>query len=111
MRAAARALNVPLETMLNRAGYKTSPRRNDVEGRLAGLGQLLFVGKLDLAILGLLRLNDRIAVKRSCADPKGGGVAATDFARAFELLDRLPNLHLALILKTMQKRINDKTRV
>ncbi len=103
----ATALNVPLEKMLDRAGYKTSPKRNAAKDRLGRIYDLLCAGKVDLAILELLRLNDRIAGSRTAVGPRGGGVAATNFARAVVLLDGLPDWLLEVILKAMQERVID----
>lgn len=103
----ATALNVPLEKMLDRAGYKTSPKRNAAKDRLGRIYDLLCAGKVDLAILELLRLNDRIAGNRTAVGPRGGGVAATNFARAVVLLDGLPDWLLEVILKAMQERVHD----
>ena len=103
----ATALNVPLEKMLDRAGYKTSPKRNAAKDRLGRIYDLLCAGKVDLAILELLRLNDRIIGSRTAVGPRGGGVAATNFARAVVLLDGLPSWLLEVILKAMQERVND----
>jgi hypothetical protein len=107
MPAMATALNVPLEKMLDRAGYKTSPKRNAAKDRLGRIYDLLCAGKVDLAILELLRLNDRIAGSRTAVGPKGGGVAATNFARGVVLLDGLPSWLLEVTLRAMQERVND----
>ena len=109
----ATALNVPLEKMLDRAGYRTSPKRNAAKDRLGRIYNLLCAGSVDLAILELLRLNDRIvgndsiAGSRTARGPKGGGVAATNFARAVVLLDELPDWLLELVLNAMKERSND----
>lgn len=107
MPAMATALNVSLEKMLDRAGYKTSPKRNAAKDRVGRIYDLLCAGKVDLAILELLRLNDRIAGSRTAVGPKGGGVAATNFARAVVLLDGLPSWLLEVTLRAMQERVND----
>jgi transcriptional regulator with XRE-family HTH domain len=108
MPAVARTLNVPLETMLERAGYRTSPRRNDVKGRLARMAEILFVDRLDFAVLELLRLNERISGNRGGVAPRAGGLSATDFANAVMLLDRLPTNLFGIILHAMQERARDK---
>lgn len=110
MPVVAGTLNVPLETMLERAGYRTSPRRNDVKGRLARMSDLLFAGGLDFAVLELLRLNERIAGNKGGVAPRAGGLSATDFANAVMLLDRLPTNLFGIILHAMQQRANDKPR-
>src|SRR5215213_2912415 len=60
MPAMAAALGVPLEKMLDRAGYRASPKRNAAKDRLGRIYNLLCAGCVDLAILELLRLNDRL---------------------------------------------------
>ena len=110
MPTVARTLNVPLETLLARAGYRTSPRRNDVKGRLARMSDMLFVGALDFAVLELLRLNERIVGSKGGVAPRAGGLSATDFANAVMLLDRLPTNLFGLILHAMQHRADDKPR-
>jgi transcriptional regulator with XRE-family HTH domain len=113
MPAMATALDVSLEKMLDRAGYKTSPKRNAAKDRLGGIHRLLCAGKIDLAILSLLRLNDRIEGNdsieggRTGRGPKAGGVAATNFARAVALLDELPDWLLELALNAMKERSKD----
>lgn len=102
----AQTLNVPLEKMLERAGFKVSLKRNASKALLGRIHDLLSAGCLDLAILQLLRLNDRIAGSNTAVTPIGGGVRATEFARAVVLLDRLPKELLELTLKAMQARFN-----
>lgn len=108
MEVVARALNVPLETMLGRAGYKVSRRRNDVKGRLGKIGDMLFAGATDMAILELLRLNDKIAASRNGVMRRGGGLEATEFAEAVVLVNTLPAGLFELLLDAMQSRIKDK---
>lgn len=110
MPTVSRTLNVPLETMLARAGYRVSPRRNDVKGRLVRMADMLFVGALDFAVLELLRLNARIADRKGGVAPSAGGLSATDFAKAVMLLDRLPTNLFGIILHAMQERVHDKPR-
>src|SRR5258708_9108816 len=66
-KAAAPILNVPLETMLNRAAYKVSPRLNDIKGHLGTIEDHLSAGKTYPAVLELLILNHRIAPKTQLA--------------------------------------------
>src|SRR6266481_8822494 len=108
MKIVAAALNVPLETMLDRAGYKVSPMRNDVKGRLAKIGVLLFAGATKFAILELLRLNDRIAETKKNVRPRGAGLDATDFASAVWSVNGLRQDLFELLLSTMQARAEDK---
>jgi transcriptional regulator with XRE-family HTH domain len=113
MPAMAETLGVPLEKMLDRAGYKASPKRNAGKDLLGRIYDLLCAGNVDLAILNLLQLNDRIvghdgvAGSRRVRGPKGGGVVATSFARAVVLLDELPDWLLELVLNAMKERINN----
>ena len=104
MPAMAAALGVPLERMLDRAGYRASPKRNAAKDRLGRIYNLLCAGCVDLAILELLRLNDRLRGGRSAAGPRVGGVTATNFARAVVLLDALPDWLLDETLKALRDR-------
>lgn len=104
MPAMAAALGVPLEKMLDRAGYRASPKRNAAKDRLGRIYDLLCAGNVDLAILELLRLNDRVRGSRTAVGPRVGGVTATNFARAVILLDGLPDWLLDETLKVLQER-------
>lgn len=103
MPAMAAALGVPLEKMLDRAGYRASPKRNAAKDRLGRIYNLLCAGCVDLAILELLRLNDRVRGSRTAVGPRGG-VTATNFARAVILLDGLPDWLLDTTLNVLQER-------
>ena len=100
----AAALGVPLEKMLDRAGYRASPKRNAAKDRLGRIYDLLCAGCVDLAILELLRLNDRVRGSRTAVGPRFGGVTATNFARAIVLLDTLPDWLVDETLKVLQER-------
>jgi len=104
MPAMAAALGVPLEKMLDRAGYRASPKRNAAKDRLGRIYDLLCAGNVDLAILELLRLNDRVRGSRTAVGPRFGGVTATNFARAIVLLDTLPDWLVDETLKVLQER-------
>jgi transcriptional regulator with XRE-family HTH domain len=104
MPAMAKVLGVPLEKMLDRAGYRASPKRNAAKDRLGRIYNLLCAGAVDLAILELLRLNDRLRGGRTAVGPRVGGVTATKFARAVVLLDELPDWLLDKTLKVLQER-------
>lgn len=104
MPAMAAALGVPLEKMLDRAGYRASPKRNAAKDRLGRIYDLLCAGCVDLAILELLRLNDRVRGSRTAVGPRFGGVIATNFARAIVLLDTLPDWLVDETLKVLQER-------
>ena len=104
----AAALGVPLEKMLDRAGYRASPKRNAAKDRLGRIYNLLCAGNVDLAILELLRLNDRLKGGRSTAGPRAGGVTATNFARAIVLLDTLPDWLLDETMNVLQERTKGK---
>lgn len=100
----AAALSVPLERMLDRAGYRASPKRNAAKDRIARIYNLLSAGCVDLAILELLRLNDKLSGGRTAVGPRVGGVTATNFARAIVLLDTLPDWLLDETLKVLRER-------
>ena len=104
MPAMAAALGVPLEKMLDRAGYRASPKRNAAKDRLGRIYDLLCAGNVDLAILELLRLNDRVRGSRTAVGPRFGGVTVTNFARATVLLDTLPDWLVDETLKVLQER-------
>jgi transcriptional regulator with XRE-family HTH domain len=104
MPAMAAALSVPLERMLDRAGYQASPKRNAAKDRIARIYNLLSAGCVDLAILELLRLNDKLSGGRTAVGPRVGGVTATNFARAIVLLDTLPDWLLDETLKVLRER-------
>ncbi len=103
MPAMAAALGVPLEKMLDRAGYRASPKRNAAKDRLGRIYDLLCAGNVDLAILELLRLNDRVRGSRTAVGPGFGGVTATNFARAIVLLDTLPDWLVNETLKVLRR--------
>src|SRR5260370_3119496 len=109
-KAAAPILNVPLETMLNRAAYKVSPRLNDIKGHLGTIEDHLSAGKTYLAVLELLRLNDRIAAKKQLVKRIGLGPQATEFAQAVAAVGRLPPELFNLLLNAMQGRTKDKKK-
>jgi transcriptional regulator with XRE-family HTH domain len=104
MPAMAAALGVPLERMLDRAGYRASPKRNAAKDRLGRIYNLLCAGCVDLAILELLRLNDRLTGGGTAVGRRVGGVTATDFAKAVILLDGLPDWLLDKTLSVLQER-------
>src|SRR4029078_11179330 len=79
MPAMAAALGVPLEKMLDRAGYRASPKRNAAKDRLRRVYEILCAGCVDLAILELLRQNDRVRGSRTAVGPRSGGITATNF--------------------------------
>src|SRR5215211_6517101 len=97
-----------LKKMLDRAGYRASPKRNAAKDRLGRIYNLLCAGCVDLAILELLRLNDRLKGERSATGPRVGGVTATNFARAIVLLDTLPDWLLDETLNVLQERTKGK---
>ena len=103
----AAALGVPLERMLDRAGYRASPKRNAAKDRLGRIYDLLCAGCVDLAILELLRLNDRLRGGRTAVGPRGG-VTATNFARAIVLLDTLPHWLLDETMNVLRERTKGK---
>src|SRR5260370_37080603 len=88
--AVAPILKVPLETKLNRAAYKVSPRLNDIKGHLGTIEDHLSAGKTYLGVLELLRLNDRIAAKKQLVKRIGLGPQATEFAQAAAAVGRFP---------------------
>ncbi len=106
--AIAQALDLSLEKTLDRSGYKASRKLNAAKDRLGRIYSLLCAGHVDLAILDLLRLNDRITGAE--VGRRRGGVEATNFARAMVLLDGLPGWLLEETLETMRGRVADKKK-
>lgn len=89
----AKVLNVDLEKMLDRAGLKVSSKRNAMKNRIARIYDLLCAGRLEFAMLELLRLDDRVTGTTSAIGPRWGGLEATDFSNAVMVINRLPSPH------------------
>jgi transcriptional regulator with XRE-family HTH domain len=107
MKAMAKILHVTEERMWDRAGYRVSYNKLAPKDRLERILDLLTAGKLELAIIQLLELNDRIT-GTSGYGPRFGGTVATDYANAVKLLARLPGPWVESLQTVMQERINDK---
>ena len=107
---AAPIVNVALETMLERAGYKASPRMNDVNGRLAKISDMLFAGTTHLAIVELLRLNDQVAPNKDNVRRIGGGPEASEFCRIVTEVSALQEPLFELLRNAMQERSKDKKK-
>jgi transcriptional regulator with XRE-family HTH domain len=106
----ARIINVPLETMLERAGYKASRRMNDVKGRLDKISDMLFAGTTYMAIVELLRLNDRIILNRNGVGQIRGGPEAVEFCRVIRSVNALPARLYELLWKVMEEMSKDKKK-
>ena len=109
MEAMAPILKVTLEKMLDRAGLKASPKRNAVRAKLGRMYDHVGAGRLDLAILELLRLYDEAIGYEGGVGPRSGGPEATDFANAVVMINRLPADRVEELLDLMRKRIKDKS--
>jgi transcriptional regulator with XRE-family HTH domain len=107
MKAMAKILHVTEERMWDRAGYRVSYNKFAPKDRLERILDLLTAGRLDMAVIQLLKLNDRITGTNAYG-PRFGGLVATDYANAVKLLDRLPGPWVASLQTVMQERINDK---
>ena len=107
MRLMAKTLNVPLEKMHDRAGFTLSLKRNAAKDRLGRLYDLLCAGRLDFAILELLRLDYRVNGDKGSLGPRSGGLEATYFSNAVVMINKLPSEHLNLILEILPERIKD----
>src|SRR5712692_9232768 len=77
----SRVLNVAPDTMLDRAGYRTSFKRHAAKEQLGRIVDLMAAGRLQLAMLGLLKLNDRIMGIKAAAGPRLG-LDGTDYTHA-----------------------------
>lgn len=108
MEPMANVLNIDLEKMLDRAGLKVSSKRNAMKNRIGRIYDLLCAGRLEFAMLELLRLDDRVTGTKSAVGPRWGGLEATDFSNAVMVINRLPRWRLEIILKLLQERIKDK---
>lgn len=106
----AAALNVPEQTMLDRAGYKVSPKRNDVNGHLRRIGDHLYAGRDDVAIVDLIKLRDRMLGHRKGYRPLGVGTEGVEFAKLVVSVDRLSAEFFNLLLDVMQESKEDKLK-
>jgi hypothetical protein len=102
-------LNVTLEKMLDRAGLKASPKRNAVRHKLGRIYDYLGDGRLDFAILELLRLYDMATGCKDGVGARSGGLEATDFANAVVMINRLPAERVEELLNLMRERIRDES--
>lgn len=109
MEAMAPVLNVAFEKLLDRAGLKASRKRNAVRAKLGRMYDYLGAGRLDFAILELLRLYDRATGCKGAVGPRSGGLEATDFANAVVMINRLPADRVEELLNLMRERIKDKS--
>lgn len=107
MKAMAKILHVTEERMWDRAGYRLSYKKLAPKDRLERILDLLTAGRLEMAIIQLLKLNDRITGTKAYG-PRFGGLVATDYANAVKLLDRLPGPWVKSLQTVMRERINDK---
>jgi transcriptional regulator with XRE-family HTH domain len=107
MKGMSKVLHVTEEKMWDRAGYRVSHNHLAPKDRLEKLQDLLSAGRLEMAIIQLLELNDRIT-GTSAYGPRFGGLVATDYANAVKLLDRLPGPWVESLQEVMKERIHDK---
>ena len=103
----SRVLNIRPDRMLDQAGYRTSFKRHAVKEQLGRIANLLSAGRLQMAMLALLQLNDRMMGIRAAAGPRLGP-NGTDYTHALVLLNRLPTLHVASLQNLMKKRTKDR---
>lgn len=106
----AAAIKVPEQTMLDRAGYKISPRHNDVKGQLGKIGDHLYAGKDEVAIVDLIKLRDRMLGHRKGYRPLGVGTEGVEFAKLVVSIDRLSAEFFNLLLEVMQESKEDKLK-
>lgn len=106
----AAALNVPEQHMLDRAGYRVSRRRNDVQGHLRKIGDHLYAGKDEVAIVDLIELRDRMLGHRKGYRPLGLGTEGFEFAKVVVSVDHLPAEFFNLLLNVMLESKEDKLK-
>jgi transcriptional regulator with XRE-family HTH domain len=108
----AAAINVPEQRMLDRAGYKVSRRRNDVNGHLGKIKDHLYAGKDDVAIVDLMKLRDRMLGHRKGYRPLGVGTDGFEFAKLVVSIDQLSaeffNLLLDVMQESQEEKLNDE---
>jgi hypothetical protein len=93
--------------MLDQAGYRTSFKRHAVKEQLGRISNLLSAGRLQMAMLSLLQLNDRVMGIKAAAGPRLG-LNGTDYTHALVLLNRLPTLYVDSLQNLMQERTEDR---
>jgi len=109
MELMAGVLNVTSDKMLDRAGYRASFKRHASKEQVGRILDLVSGGRLQLAMLALLRLNDRVMGIRAAAGPRLG-LDGTDYAHALVLLNRLPTSHVNSLQNLMQERTDDREK-
>ena len=102
-------LNVTPDKMLDRAGYRASFKRHASKEQVGRILDLVSAGRLQLAMLALLELNDRIMGIKAAAGPRLG-LDGTDYAHALVLLNRLPTSHVDSLQDLMQERTADREK-
>lgn len=105
----SRVLNIRPDRMFDQAGYRTSFKRHAVKEQLGRISNLLSAGRLQMVMLALLQLNDRIMGIRAAAGPRLG-LDGTDYTHALVLLNRLPTLHVNSLQNLMQERTGDREK-
>jgi hypothetical protein len=101
-------LHINPDKMLDRAGYRTSFKRNAAREQLGRIHDLLCAGRLEFAMILLLKLNDRTKGIKAAVGPRSGGLVATDYSNAVMLLNRLPLSWVESVQRLMQERMKDK---
>ena len=111
IKRAAAVLNVPEQRMLDRAGYKVSRRRNDVNGHLGRIKDHLYAGKDEVAIVDLIKLRDRMLGPKGYR-PIGVGTEGFEFAKLVVSIDQLSaeffNLLLDVMQESQEKKLNEE---
>src|SRR4051812_47051544 len=105
----SRVLNIDPDRMLDRAGYRTSFKRHATKEKVGQIVDLMSAGRFQLAMLALLKLNDRIMGIKAAGGPRLG-LNGTDYTHALVLLNRLPTLYVNSLQKLMQKRTGDREK-
>jgi len=108
MKVIAKVVRVPLGKLLQRAGYRTSPKRNDVRARLQSIHDMLIAGSMEGALNELLLLHRWIELDKRKVPPETDGTTAANFAMAVILLDKLPEWLFTVIAGGMQNKIGAK---
>lgn len=108
MKAMSKILHVTEDKMWDRAQYKISYKHLASKDRLERILDMLSAGKLAMAELQLLRLNDRIRGIEAARGPRAAGLTGSDYANVMVALNDMPRPWVENLLKVMQARIEDK---
>jgi transcriptional regulator with XRE-family HTH domain len=105
MKALVKVVRARSDSALQRAGYKTSPKRNGYRERVENVYDMLRAGGLEGGLDALFSLYLWMEMDKGEAPPETDGTTAANFARAINLLITLPEWLLAIAIKCMQNHL------